>query len=508
MPGGPSTPRPVTPRPGLPDGSVQHHLLWSTLACHLESGAGDRPAIHAGEETLSYAALGRAVARGGQEIDARFGAGQRILIATRNQLDVATAFLSALASRSVPLLADPLSRDRLEGLARRFRVGAAIGDRSLFDGIDLPILGGEDLAAWRDSSERLELPAVRLADPAFWTFTSGTTGEPRAVVHAHEGPSAAFAAFGRRVVAFEPRDVVASTAGLPFVYALGNALLFPLMAGASTILPSDLLLPTVLAELDRHRATVLVSGPWSLEAIARLVRRPDWRRGIERLERVLSAGEPLPASLFERWRDTFGQPILDNLGCTEMFNSFVSSRLDDAQAGTLGRPVEGFEVHVDGTAPRPGARGVLRVRGRSHAIAVSAGGEPVRVERSRDAWHETGDEVAVDADGRIVFLGRVDDRFKVKGQFVHPVEVERVLLEVEGVRECLVLPAADEHGLTAVAARVVVEDGVDAAVVERDVKRHARARLHSHLRPHSIAVVESLPRNARGKLARPRSATG
>jgi acyl-coenzyme A synthetase/AMP-(fatty) acid ligase len=504
MPGGPPS-----ARPALPDGSIRHHLLWSSLAHHLESGAGDRPAIHAGARTISYARLAAAVARGAQEIDGRFRPGLRILIASRNQLDVATGFLAVLASRCVPLLADPLSRERIDGLATRFGVGAAIGDAALFEGTDLPVLDAAAMAAWWESSpEPLDVPAVRLADPAFWTFTSGTTGEPRAVVHSHEGPCAAFEGFGRQVVRFAERDVVASTAGLPFVYALGNALLFPLLAGASTILPADLLLPTVLAELERHRATVLVSGPWSLEAIVRLVRRPDWRSGIERLERVLSAGEPLPAALFARWRETFGQEVLDNLGCTEMFNSFVSSRLEDARAGRLGHPVDGYEVQVGGAAPHPGARGTLRVRGRSHAIAVSAGGEPVRVERPRDAWHETGDEVAVDDEGRLVFLGRIDDRFKVKGRFVHPVEVERVLLEVDGVRECLVVPEADEHGLTAIAAHVVVAEGVDRDELERELRRHARARLHSHLRPHAIALVDSLPRNARGKLARPRSATG
>ena len=132
----------------------------------------------------------------------------------------------------------------------------------------------------------------------------------------------------------------------------------------------------------------------------------------------------------------------------------------------------------------------------------------MRVERPRDAWHETGDEVAVDGEGHLAFLGRIDDRFKVKGQFVHPVEVERVLLEVDGVRECLVVPEADEHGLTAVAARVVVADGVDRENLVRELRRRARTRLHSHLRPHAIALVDSLPRNARGKLARSRSATG
>jgi acyl-coenzyme A synthetase/AMP-(fatty) acid ligase len=486
--------------------SVRHHLLADAVLRHLESGAESRPAIHSGETTISYGRLAHAIARGAAELEEEVRPGSRILIASRDQREVAIAFLAALASRSIPLLADPLSRERLLELARSWGVAAAVGEPALFADAGVPVLGSERIARWWEpSSEPLRVPTVRRREAAFWTFTSGTSGAPRAVVHCHEGPSAAYRGFGFDVVGLRERDVVASTAGLPFVYALGNALLFPLMSGASTILAADLLLPTVIGEICRHRATVLVSGPWSLEAMTRLVRRPDWQHGIEGLERVLSAGEPLPRALFERWRETFGHEVLDNLGCTEMFNSFLSNRGDDARAGSLGRPVDGYEVQVGGAAPRPGARGALRVRGRSRAIAISAPGES-RLEPPRGAWHETGDEVAVDAGGRFVFLGRRDDRFKVKGQFVHPLEVERVLLEVAGVRECLVVPELDEHDLTVIAARIVPEDGVDPEALKRAIRLQVRSLPPGHRRPLAISLVEALPRNGRGKLERPRRA--
>lgn len=486
--------------------SPAHHLLAGALLRHLESGAEDRPALHAGAATISYGELAACVARGAAELDAELPPGARILIASRDQREVALAFLAALASRSTPLLADPLSRERLLDLAARFRVACGIGERGLFAGAGIAVLDGERIARWsEDRSADLVLRAVRPREAAFWTFTSGTGGAPRAVVHSHEGPVAAYAGFAVRVVRLGARDVVASTAGLPFVYALGNALLFPLMAGAATILPPDLLLPTVIGGICRHRATVLVSGPWSLEAMTRLVRRPDWQAGIAGLERVLSAGEPLPSALFERWRESFGQRILDNLGCTEMFNSFLSNRSDDASPGCLGRPVEGYEVQVGGAPPRPGARGALRVRGRSRAIAVSSR-EGGRLEPTADAWHETGDDVAVDREGRFVFLGRLDDRFKVKGEFVYPLEVERLLLEVAGVRECMVVPEPDEHGLTAIAARVVAAPSVDGEALRRELRRHLHERLPSHRRPLLISLVDALPRNPRGKLERPRLA--
>lgn len=303
---------------------------------------------------------------------------------------------------------------------------------------------------------RLAPPRVGADDAAFWTFTSGTTGEPRAVVHAHRGPRAAYEAFGRGVLALGPDDRTVSTAGLPFVYALGNNLLFPLFAGGVAILPADLLLPTVLAEIRRQQATVLVSGPWSIEAMARLADRAGRGQALRRLRLVLSAGEPLGAGVFAAWRDAFGQTPIDNLGCTEMFNSFLSTSPGEARAGSLGRVVPGFEVRVDGAAPDVGRRGALTVRGASRAIGISTDSDSDRIAAPPGEWCETGDEVEVGADGTFSFLGRLDDRFKVRGQFVRPAEVERRLQSVDGIVECLVGPGTDEHGLSCVLVRIVV----------------------------------------------------
>ncbi|MGH7899813.1 MAG: AMP-binding protein, partial [Candidatus Binatia bacterium] len=303
------------------------------------------------------------------------------------------------------------------------------------------------------------------------------------------------------VLRLGPEDVTIATAGLPFVYALGNNFFFPLMAAGTAILPADLLLPTVLGELARHGATVLVAGPWSLGAVVRLVRRPRWIEAIRRLRCVLSAGEPLPARIFLDWKERFGKEVLDNLGCTEMFNSFVSNVPGDARPGSLGRPVAGFEVRVGGSAPRPHARGELRVEGESRAIAIGQDGN-LAPTSGEDC--ETGDEVEVDADGRLSFCGRLDDRFKVKGRFLHPLEVERCLMEVSGCEQCLVGAESDPGGLTTPVARVVVSEGANGEELIRLLLRHARQRLEAFAVPERIELVESLPRTPRGKLVRRR----
>ena len=290
-----------------------------------------------------------------------------------------------------------------------------------------------------------------------------------------------------------------ATAGLPFVYALGNDFFFPLMAGGTAVLPGDLLLPTVLGELARHGASVLVAGPWSLAAIARLARRSRHVEALRRLRLVLSAGEPLPELVFREWERRFGKEVLDNFGCTEMFNSFISSAPGRARADSLGFAVSGFDVRVGGARAVPGARGALAVRGESRAIAVGRDGQLTAPE---GGWCETGDEVEVDARGAFVFLGRSDDRFKVQGQFVRPVEIERCLAAVDGVEECLVVPERDASGLPVVVARIVAAEAVASDELVRRVLRRARERLPSFAVPERVDLVASLPRSERGKLER------
>lgn len=464
-----------------------------------------------GETIVTYEALAGAIARGAMELDAAFPVGSRLLIAAYDQLVVALGFLAALQSHCTPLLVDPQSTAGLARIAARWKVAGSIGDRSLFDE-GAAVVDESKVLGWLTAAAGavpLALPGVGAEDAAFWTFTSGTTGEPRAVVHAHRGPQAAYEAFGCGVLALGPEDRTVSTAGLPFVYALGNNLLFPLFAGGAAILPADLLLPTVLAEIGRQQATVLVSGPWSIEAMARLADRAGRGDALRRLRLVLSAGEPLGPGVFAAWRDTFGQTPIDNLGCTEMFNSFLSTSPGQARAGSLGRVVPGFDVRVDGAAPEAGRRGALTVRGASRAIGISTDSDSDRVEVPSGEWCETGDEVEVGADGTFTFLGRLDDRFKVRGQFVRPAEVERRLQSVDGIEECLVGPGTDARGLACVRVRIVVASSHDDETRRREVAAVAREVLPAAGRAIRVETTDALPRSPRGKVLRqPRVAVG
>lgn len=479
----------------LPENNLLYHALGNVFP-------SEAPALSNGSLLLNRGELARVVEALAREIDDHFAKDSRVLLATRDQFAFALFFLAAIRSHTVPLLADPESPQALAAMVTRWQATGGLGDSTITAEIGLPFLRNEiaHRIAGDPPKDVLKIPAVEPNDPAFWAFTSGTTAESCAVVHGHAGPRSAFIAFGLGTLGLRTEDVTIATAGLPFVYALGNALLFPLMAGATAIVPRDLLLPTVLQELTRAKATVLISGPWSIEAISRLVRRNDWLEAIRRLRLTLSAGEPLPAAMLRRWKRDNGE-IIDNLGCTEMFNSFLSQEIGRSRPGRLGRAVAGFELRVEGHLPTPGLRGALTVWGPSHAVAISTGdGIPEQI--AENQFFETGDRVEIDADGDFVYLGRVDDRFKVRGRFVHPLEIERLLLNVDGVREVLAEEARDSQDLASVGLRIVPDNPEATDETERNIRRFARESLPTHLRRLQITWVDALPRSGRGKLLR------
>lgn len=485
----------------------RNHLLFQVLA-FARSTSRERVAIRTRGREVSHADLARATARGAREISERVSPGGRLLIASRDQLVAAVGFLSALRSHATPILVDGSSPRWIARVAGRWAAEAALGLEAEKADLACPQIGGTTVESWLESAHAEEtgwedVPPVAPRDPAFWTFTSGTTGEPRAVVHSHRGPVAAFESFGRWI-GLEPGDRTVSTAGVPFVYALGNNLLFPLLAGATAILPRDLRLPEVLDHLATQQATVFVAGPGSLDAIARLGDRPRWREALLRLRLVLSAGESLPAALFARWRDTFGQSPIDNLGCSEMFNSFVAAAPRDPRPGLLGHVVPGYEIRVGDEAPRPGLRGPLRVRGESRAVALSRGPEGRLHACSREEFCETGDEIEIEADGGIRYLGRSDDRFKVRGEFVQPLEVERQIGGVPGIREVCVGPEASTGGLSQIRVDVVIDADADSAEVLAAVRERLRVVLGTLARASRVEAISALPRTDRGKLVRTR----
>lgn len=343
-------------------------------------------------------------------------------------------------------------------------------------------------------------------DMCFWQYSSGTTGAPKAVVHRARALVAPARAHGRHVVAIGPDDVVLSVAKLFFSYGLNNSLGIPLSAGATTILEARRPEPAAICDLvRRERPTLFYAVPTFYATLLRAVEDGDAAFDASSVRLCVSAGEALPAPIFERWRRRFGLEILDGIGSTEIGYIGISNRSGSVRPGTSGRPVPGYEAMVVDPAGEPlptSEAGELWVRGPS--TAAGYWNDPERTERSfRGEWVATGDRYVADADGYFTYLGRTDDMLRVSGLWVSPLEVETALLSHPAVAECAVVGREDADGLTRPCAYVVPhEPSAAGAPLAAELLRDVASRLAAYKSPRWVEFVQELPKTATGKVQR------
>jgi len=337
-------------------------------------------------------------------------------------------------------------------------------------------------------------------DDAFWLYTSGTTGFPKAARHRHADLGFCCDAYARGVLGMDEHDRVYSVAKLFFAYGLGNAGYFPAGTGAPAVLNPDRPDPVAVGEHVRRFAPTLFFGVPTFYAAVLKADLPESTFATVRLG--ISAGEPLPAEIHRRFRERFGVELLDGIGTTELCHIFLSNRPGASEPGTTGYPVEGYTVELRDESGKPVADdepGNLWVAGES----VTAGYWR-RTERNRAALHgrfmATGDVYIRRADGAYVAQGRTDDMLKVGGIWVSPAEVEACIVELPGVLEAAVVGAPDADGLIKPKAFVVAAGA--RAGLETAVQEHVRARLSPYKYPRWVEVVDELPKTATGKIKR------
>jgi benzoate-CoA ligase family protein len=341
--------------------------------------------------------------------------------------------------------------------------------------------------------------------PAFWLYTSGTTGSPKAAMHRHGAVQVVCETYGSQVLGIRADDRCLSAAKAFFAYGLGNSVLFPMSVGAAAVLNAAPARPDLIAETAaKYGATLFFAGPTFFANMLRAGMGADALAGV-RL--AASAGEALPASLYERWTSHFGIDIIDGIGMTEMLHIFLSNAPGKVRPGTTGTAVPGYDLKLvdeeSGQEAGDGQPATLFVRGASAATGYWA-----RYDASRQVfqgeWLRTGDTYVRDPDGYYTCLGRTGDMIKASGIWVSPMEVEARLLAHPAVSQAVVIAARDADGLEKPVAYVILQPGQVAGetVTEDELIEHCRTALPSFKRPRKVIFTDAYPATATGKVRR------
>ena len=514
---------PVSPAASPQAFNVAVHFLDRPAQQHPE-----RVAILGEPEAVSYRDVSQLANRAGNALR-RAGCrpGDRVLIVLPDSLEFIAAFFGATMIGAVAVPVNSMTRAGdyayylVDSGARVAIVHASALAEFLLAGegtaLDLLVVVGAPQGTlgrgphlnWTEwvgaESDDLRAHATSPNDTAFFLYTSGSGGQPKAAVHQHKDMLVASRSFAAGVLGLRPDDRTFSVSKLFFAYGLGNGMYFPFSVGASTVLNPERPRPEkVLEMVARHRPTVFFSVPTFYAALLREVERGA-KADFSSVRLAVSAGEALPAEVFEQFKNKFGLQILDGIGSTEMLHIFLSNFPGRARAGTCGKEVPGYEAQIVDDAGKPvptGEIGNLWVQGAS-AFAGYWNKPELTARTKCGDWVVTGDKFFRDADGYYHYCGRSDDMMKVGGMWVAPGEVENALLAHPLVAEAAVVGAANAVGLMRPVAHVVLRAGACCtAELAGESREYIRARLASYKCPQEVHFLAELPKTATGKIQR------
>jgi benzoate-CoA ligase len=492
---------------------------------HLAEGRRDAIAIECGERRISYSALHDKVNRVGSALRHELGvrAEERIVLLMLDSPEMVFSFFGAIKIGAVPVPINTLwTPADCEYVLNDSRASVIIVSASLrpriVDVIErCPFVrhvvvadadGDEAVIGWDALIERatpdLTPESTSRDAPAFWLYSSGSTGRPKGCVHLQHDMVVCAENYAQCVLGITPSDRCFSVARLFFAYGLGNAMYFPFAVGATSILsPGPTTPPAVYDVIERYRPTLFFSVPTHY---AMMLAHHDPRRefDLSSIRCAVSAGEALPAAVFNRFKERFGLEILDGIGSTEVLHIFISNRPGQIRPGSSGVLVPGYEAKLvdENGAPVPiGETGNLLIYGDSTCAYYWN-----RHEQTKDTiaghWIRTGDHYYQDQDGFFWFAGRSDDMLKVGGIWVSPIELEHTLLEHPAVQACGVTGRADHDGLIKPIAFVVAKAPDPGAELAAELQQFALERLAAYKRPRWVEFLDALPTTATGKLQR------
>jgi benzoate-CoA ligase family protein len=499
-----------------PDINLADLLLFR----HARQGNGTRPLLKYGDFSYTYGEMADRVARVASVLrEQGVSTGSHVLLAIPDNPMFVASFFAVIACGGIATLANPLlSKEDLAYMAKHAGARTAIlhggiaekaallqeaGVAVVFCGDGCADIGALETLAAAAPAE--PCPAVTRADDlAYVLFSSGTTGNPKAIPRRHRDILHCAHAYAEQILAMNADDVVLAVPKLTFGYALGSALLFPMVYGASFILfPQRTTAPLLLEHSERFHPSLFVGTP---RMIAELL-KSGRTAALSSIRIASSAGETLPPSILEQWRAALNAPLLDGFGSTEAGHIFLSNKVSEVTPGACGRPLSAFEVRLIDDAGRPlGDGGIGRLCIAGPSVAAGYLNDAARSAAAFDGnWHVSQDLFAC-RDGIYTYIGRADDMVKKGcGEWVSPYEVEDELLRRPEVLECAVVGTQSPNGVIALKAYVVcapdhaVSESLANLLIEATRKRWPDFP-HKHI--DEIEFLDALPRNNSGKIQR------
>lgn len=505
-------------------GTPKENLAARLLQGALERGWGDRVAVRERDRFWTYAELADQAGRLATALRTlRIGNGQRVAVFMRDSLEAAAAILGTLHAGAVAVpiseLATPI--DVRNYLNDSGAIAAIVHEElePTLDEIRAEVSSLREVLTTgpRGPGERDYHASVRGAAPApvAWSVegddvamilysAGGAQNGPRGVPHVHKTPMVAFESLGRGVINLTENDRVFSVVRLSTAYGLGTGLLFPLAAGAETmLLPEQPRSDALFSIIDEVQPTVLFATPSVYGQLARDAEEAGLDRPLSSFRACISGAEGMPPKLVTKIRDVLGAEVQVGYGLTEAFQFVLMGPADAQRPGACGKPVPGYDARVageDGAVSGPHEIGTLQLKGPT--LLQAYWGESSK-EQFDGEWFTTRDRFMTDEDGNFYHCGRDDDLFKVGGKWVSPTEMERALLANEAVWECAVIGADDEDGLIKPFAFVVPNIGHSPGPeLEAELRAYAKAELAPYKYPRWIEFVDSLPKGPNGKILR------
>jgi len=486
----------------------------------VEKGFGDRIALIGNGRRRTYKELADWSNRLAHVLVENYGVkpGNRVLIRSGNNPALVAAWLAVTKAGAVAVNTMPMLRAvELGKIIDKAEIALALTDSRIAD--ELVACAKESkflkqvVSFDGTSNHDAELDRIALDKPvkfdavptgrddvALLGFTSGTTGEPKATMHFHRDLLIIADGYAREVLGITPEDVFVGSPPLAFTFGLGGLAIFPLRFGATATLLENATPANMVQIIETYKATICFTAPTAYRAmLAAMDRGAD----LSSLRLAVSAGETLPAAVFEEWTRKTGKPILDGIGSTEMLHIFISNTADDARPGVTGRPIAGYEAKVVDDEMREVGRGEigkLAVRGPTGCRYLA---DRRQANYVREGWNLTGDTYVQDEEVRFRFVARADDMIISAGYNIAGPEVEAALLQHADVAECAVVGLPDVERGQIVAAFVVLKAGVapDPDCVRR-LQEHVKATIAPYKYPRAVNFLDALPKTATGKIQR------